>query len=187
MDTSYAAYHMGHWLFAFRYLEVAEMFGREDKSNEKHVQVRKVTSKVCYTGIAIIIVNYIINLSIAIAYRINGYKNEPLSHWTFLYIPAGFLLTDCVLLTIGLVWICHSLKHEPHLLGNEKWMCVHTSLLIITLGSYLFYTIKTVQKKDYLFTTGVDASCNIAGNLLLAYIMNQVNSPQKMVWANVKL
>jgi hypothetical protein len=31
-DNTYTFYHIGHWLFAFRYFEVAEMFGREDKT-----------------------------------------------------------------------------------------------------------------------------------------------------------
>jgi hypothetical protein len=29
---SYCCYHIGHFLFAYRYFEVAEMFGREDKT-----------------------------------------------------------------------------------------------------------------------------------------------------------
>jgi hypothetical protein len=75
--------------------------------------VRKVTRKISYLGIAIIIINYIVNLSVFIAYRINGYKNDLLNHVTFLYIPAVFLCIDCVLLVIGLAWICRSLRHEP--------------------------------------------------------------------------
>ena len=30
--VSYCFYHIGHFLFAYRYFEVAEMFGREDKT-----------------------------------------------------------------------------------------------------------------------------------------------------------
>jgi hypothetical protein len=54
-------FFVGHWLFAFRYFEVAEMFGREDKSIQMHEYARKITSKICYTGIAVISLNYIIN------------------------------------------------------------------------------------------------------------------------------
>jgi hypothetical protein len=56
-----------------------------------------------------------------------------------LYIPTLFLTADCVLLLIGLVWICKSLKHDPQVMGNEKWMCLHTILLILTLGAWIYY------------------------------------------------
>jgi hypothetical protein len=47
-------------LFAYRYFEVAEMFGREDKTIEKHNKVRKITQKISYLGVAIIVLNYLI-------------------------------------------------------------------------------------------------------------------------------
>jgi hypothetical protein len=31
-SLSYCCYYIGHFLFAYRYFEVAEMFGREDKT-----------------------------------------------------------------------------------------------------------------------------------------------------------
>jgi hypothetical protein len=37
---------IGHFLFAYRYFEVAEMFGRKDKSQDMHLKARKITSKI---------------------------------------------------------------------------------------------------------------------------------------------
>jgi hypothetical protein len=45
---------------------VAEMFGRKDKTNGKHVQVRKFTSKVRYVFIGVIITNYLVQIGGAI-------------------------------------------------------------------------------------------------------------------------
>ena len=64
---NYCFYHIGHWLFAFRYFEVAEMFGREDKSMEKHISIRNVTRKISYAGIMVIIFNYLINIGMWIS------------------------------------------------------------------------------------------------------------------------
>ena len=62
-------------MFAFRYFEVAEMFGRADKSNERHTKIRKITSKICYLGIAIIILTYSLNIGDFILDRINPEPN----------------------------------------------------------------------------------------------------------------
>ena len=60
---SYCFYHQAHFLFAYRYFEVAEMFGREDKTMEMHIKVRKLTSKVSYLIIGLIALNYLLNIS----------------------------------------------------------------------------------------------------------------------------
>ena len=52
-------YFNGHFLLAFRYFEVAEMFGREDKSEAKHKKNRGITQKISYFGVAVITINYI--------------------------------------------------------------------------------------------------------------------------------
>jgi hypothetical protein len=105
-------YHQAHFLFAYRYFEVAEMFGRKDKSMKKHIKVRKVTSKISYVVIGLIAINYLVSIGNLINLRIN-FKNNKIDSWTYYYIPTFFLTADCVLLLIGLVWICHSLKDEP--------------------------------------------------------------------------
>ena len=46
-------YLAAHWLFAFRYFEVAEMLGRKDKSNEAHIRARKITQRI---SVAVVIV-----------------------------------------------------------------------------------------------------------------------------------
>jgi hypothetical protein len=50
-------------------------------------------------------------------------------------MPGVFLLVDCILLFVALVWICHSLKHDPEVMGNERWMAAHSVLLVLVLGS----------------------------------------------------
>jgi hypothetical protein len=50
-------YYTGHFLFAYRYFEVAEMFGREDQSLAKHEKNRGITQKISYFGVALIAVN----------------------------------------------------------------------------------------------------------------------------------
>jgi hypothetical protein len=53
-------WHNGHFLFAFRYFEVAEMFGRKDKTMSKHEENRGITRKISYVGVAIITLNFLI-------------------------------------------------------------------------------------------------------------------------------
>jgi hypothetical protein len=59
MNLSDCAYNVAHWLFAFRYFEVAEMLGRAERTIEQHFEVRKITSKISYVGIAVIIIDYL--------------------------------------------------------------------------------------------------------------------------------
>jgi hypothetical protein len=55
-------FYSAHWLFAFRYFEVAEMLGRADKSNEAHLRSRIITS-----GISVgVILMYGFNFLLAI-------------------------------------------------------------------------------------------------------------------------
>ena len=182
-DMSYCLYHQAHFLFAYRYFEVAEMFGRKDKTMHNHIKVRKVTSKISYVVIGLIAINYLLHIAMWIYWRINGQFSYKIYTWTYLYIPSLFLTADCVLLLIGLVWICRSLKHDPQVMGNEKWMCLHTILLSITLGAFIFYNLSGYS----LLSTQINVVCNSVVYLLMGLIMNQVNYPEKMVWAHLKL
>ena len=137
---SYCFYYQAHFLFAYRYFEVAEMFGRKDKTMQNHIKVRKVTSKISYVVIGLIAINYLFAIANSISDIINGQFSYKIDNWTYVFIPTMFLIAECVLLLIGLVWICKSLKHEPQVMGNEKWMCLHTILLIITLGAWIYFS-----------------------------------------------
>jgi hypothetical protein len=65
-------YFIGHWLFAYRYFEVAEMLGRDDKTLEKHEKVRKITCKICYVGVAVIIMSHFAQIAnVGIYMRLN--------------------------------------------------------------------------------------------------------------------
>ena len=108
-----AFYYNGHFLFAYRYFEVAEMFGREDKSQAKHEINRGVTRKISYVCVTIMFLNYLIEFANKGIYRrITGEYNHTLYTWTRNIIPSVFLLAFCILLLASLVWICHSLRYD---------------------------------------------------------------------------
>jgi hypothetical protein len=44
---------------------------------------------------------------------------------------------DVILMLFALAWICHSLKNDKKVMGNEKYMAIHTTLLLILFGSGL--------------------------------------------------
>jgi hypothetical protein len=134
-----ACYYNGHFLFAFRYFEVTEMFGREDKSLAKHERNRGITRKISYVGVAIITINYLVNIvNYGIYRRVTNEYNETLHKWISNIVPGVLLMIDCILLCVALVWICHSLRYDPQVMGNEKWMAVHSGILVLMLGSYIW-------------------------------------------------
>jgi len=107
----------------------------------------------------------------------NDTYSDKLVNWTYYYIPTTCLLADCVLLLIGLIWICHSLRHDTQVMGNEKWMAIHTGLLVLTLGANIYMTVVYVKKVDnFLLSDQITLVCDTAIYLLMTFIMNQVNS-----------
>jgi hypothetical protein len=135
---SLCCYYLAHWFFAFRYFEVAEMLGRKDKSNEMHIKARKITSKISMAVAAVIFSNYLYFVIDAwfMIYEPKDY-NTTASKWVGAYIPNVFLGLDCLLLSIGLVWIYYSLRHDKSVMGNEKFMVLHTFLLVIVMASQI--------------------------------------------------
>jgi hypothetical protein len=114
--------------------------------------------------------------------RVTGEYNETLYNWNWNIIPCFNLVVFCILLLTALAWICHSLRHDPHVMGNEKYMAAHLVLLTMVLVSYIyafFFADTWVSFKIYAV---IDTSVY----LLMAFIMDQVNGPQHTVWANVK-
>jgi len=153
------------------------MFGRDDKTLAKHNKVRKVTRIISYVCVALISLNYLIRIAYGIDYRINGTYNVSLVNWTAFYIPTFWLFIDCVLLLVGLVWICHSLRDDPLVMGNEKWMAIHTGLLLLNLGANIYGTIVYVTSSSFFLTSQIAIICETVVCLLMCYIMNQVNYP----------
>jgi hypothetical protein len=106
-------YYFGHFLFVFRYFEVAEMLGREDQSLVKHKKNRGITQKISYLGLAIISANYLIRFANKGIYRrINGEYNQTIYNWTRNIIPGVFMLIFCLLMLVALLWICNSLRYD---------------------------------------------------------------------------
>lgn len=100
------------------------MFGSQDKSIEKQEGRRNITRKLSYVGVALISIMNIAYISNYINYRVNGTLNKPLTLWTGIIIPGCMALLCIILMMIALAWICRSLKNEPQVMGNEKWMAV---------------------------------------------------------------
>ena len=125
---------MGHWLFAFRYFEVAEMLGRKDKSLEMHIKARAFTSKIrnCVIGFIVFVLGGIMIYSL---FNMVGELNE-----AQFYIEMILLGIDVILMLFSLAWICHSLKDDKKVMGNEKYMAIHTILLLILLSSGILAT-----------------------------------------------
>jgi hypothetical protein len=67
-------------------------------------------------------------------------------------------------------------------MGNEKWMAAHTVLLTGVLGSYIWAHYFALNYTAYKIYGVVNTLCYI----LMAFIMDQVNGPQYIVWANKK-
>ena len=106
-------YYIGHFLFAYRYFEVAEMFGRDDQSQAKHENNRGITRKISYVGVGFITINYLVELvNIGIYRRVTGEYNTALDNWTWNIIPGVLLLVFCILLLVALLRICNSLKND---------------------------------------------------------------------------
>jgi len=133
------SYFEGHFLFAFRYFELAVMFGSRNKTIAKHKKMKKITSKVMYLGVVFIVLNYLVWFMNHGVYRRvtdEGY-NETIEQWTYYILPTTFLLVDCIILFAALVWICHRLRLNQNARSNDKWMAVHFSILVVTLVSYI--------------------------------------------------
>jgi CDP-diglyceride synthetase len=121
-------------------------------------------------GVAIITINFLAWFANhGIYFRITGEYNTTLNDWTYTVMPGIFLFVDCIFLLVALVWICYSLKNDPEVMGNEKWMGLHSVLLVLMLGSYLWvryfigdgYTIWKIYEV-----------INCVINFLMAYIMD---------------
>jgi hypothetical protein len=73
----------GHFVFAFRYFEVAEMFGRKDKSLAKNEKTRNTTKKINCAGVVIISISWLIWFAnYGIYRRVTGEYNQTLYKWT---------------------------------------------------------------------------------------------------------
>jgi len=96
----------GHWLFAFRYFEVAEMLRRKDKSIEAHLKARRITFRITIGVIVFLVIAVTGNVlnSVFYAYARRLYS-DIYTAWVGAWIPLALLLIMCVLLLIALRWI----------------------------------------------------------------------------------
>jgi len=194
LSLDYACYFIAHWLFSFRYFEVAEMLGRADKSNEAHLRARSITGKVTIGAIIFILLRAVILIvdKFFFFYYPELYLEE-LDFWILFVLPNFIMFVECLLLLIALVWIFKSLKHDKHVMGNEKWMLLHTILLILTFGSQLYtgYTYQELRNAiksgdpsrieealiDYDISLQIFMILQSIVTVIMVLIMNQVNSP----------
>jgi amino acid permease len=112
------------------------MLGRKDKTREKNAKVRKVSNIMSYIFIGLIAINYVTYIAYEINYRINGWGviNNNLYDYPMRYFPTFIAAFDCVVLVIGLVWICCNLCRDSSVKVNKCCVCVHPLLILISLG-----------------------------------------------------
>jgi hypothetical protein len=96
-------------------------------------------------------------------------------------MPILFILTDIILMFIALVWICNSLKKDPKVMGNERWMAVIMIMLALLLVLHVRIAITGEVASDVI---PIILECIIS--LVTVLIMDQVNQPRKYVYANNK-
>jgi hypothetical protein len=127
------------------------MFGRNVKTQELKVKIKKTTTWVSYGVLTVIALNYVA----LITYCINNEEEEEIFDyiyfhfgriwtWTYIRIPTFFMSLDCMDLLAGLAWICKKLRVDTQFKGNTKWMAAHAILLVVTLASFLFFGNQTV-------------------------------------------
>ena len=81
------------------------------------------------------------------------------------------MIVTCVLLLIGLLWIQYSLRNDPEVKGDEKWMAVHFVLLVLALATTIYGYIF----KNYTANI-VSAISSCVVNVVMAYILDQANT-----------
>jgi hypothetical protein len=164
-------YNQGHFVFAYRYLESAEMLGQKKQTLAKIKNKRAISQKISYFGVAFIAINYMIDIGNEGFYqRITGEYNETLTKWTWLFIPGVFLLGICVIILVALIWICRTFRHDVKLVGSEKWMALHSFLFTIILISAYWGYFSTSYNVFKINTT-----INFVVYLLMAFILDKMN------------
>jgi len=57
------------------------------------------------------------------------------------------MMVDLTLLTVAVIWIYRSLRHDPKVMGNEKFMALHLVMTTLSFFAFLFFDIEN-QNKD---------------------------------------
>jgi hypothetical protein len=114
------------------------MFGRNDKTQELKVKIKKTTTWVSYGVLTVIAINYVALITYCINNKYNDYFGTFWT-WTYVVIPTFFLALDCMVLLAGLAWICKKLIVDKQFKGNTKWMAAHAILLVVTLISFGYF------------------------------------------------
>jgi thiosulfate reductase cytochrome b subunit len=101
------------------------------------VKINKITKWVSLGVLTVIAINYVTWIANEINERINSKFNIYIDNWTTGIMPVIFLALDCLVLLVGLAWICKNLKKDKEFRGNTKWMTAHFILLVLTLVSFI--------------------------------------------------
>jgi magnesium-transporting ATPase (P-type) len=126
-------FYQGHFVFAYRYLESAEMLSNKQQTKAKYKKKTAISQKISYTVAALIAINFLTIIAHYLSYRFTGNLNETLQKWTYTIIPLIFMVGICVILLVALTWICKMFWHDDKLVSSEKWMALHSLLLVIVL------------------------------------------------------
>jgi hypothetical protein len=127
-------YLLGNWLIGFRYFEVAEMLGRKDKTVEKHLKAREFTSMIRTVVVVLTVVAFSAVIGRFCFLSLTDLtKALKIVHVISVYTCA-FICLDVALMYIGLAWICHSLQNDKKVMGNERLMAVHCTILLVIVA-----------------------------------------------------
>jgi hypothetical protein len=105
LAISYCFYNITHWLFSFRYFEVAEMLGRKDKSDAAHLKARSITGKISIVAIVIYIAQAITVITESYCSIFTTSKDRVTLDDVMKYLYIIFIAIDCLLLFVALIWI----------------------------------------------------------------------------------
>jgi hypothetical protein len=98
------------------------------------VKRNKITTRISYGVLLVIAINYLTRIANDMIKKEN---NPSIDAMTDRYMPAFLLAIDCIVLLVGLVWICKKLRVDLQFKGNTKWMTIHSILLLLTLVSFI--------------------------------------------------
>lgn len=184
------SYLLAIWLFSIRYLGVSRMLldlhvvdwslkqtvkSKGDNSNT--TPYKTVTYVFGGVIIVTVLIYWIINAANVYGH---GTKAGEITLEIALILTLTYILIDATVLAVALVRVRKALKKQPHLLMNERYMCMHIGILILVFvsscfGLFSFYTgrLKLISWSAYFI-------CNLFQSFLLGFIMKQKQAP--LLW-----
>jgi hypothetical protein len=124
-------YYETHWLFAWRYWQVAEVLSR-------------VRGKSCCSNCCILSINVVVCILIAVNFFLTAYNDVfndgKYGKLTFIYLPTAFPTTLSFILSIAVFRVYRLLRHERMVFLNSWFMALHAFLLFgVAFSTFITY------------------------------------------------